>query len=172
MEKQFTTLLFLLFPLLGIGQTNVTTTPANYDYSRFASNCKSFITILEDVKVTNDYTFVALNISVLKNCTVSFPSSIYIEGNGFRNQAMAIFDSSNREELEFNRFYPLSKKQQVGVVIVFNAVPTGVEKLSYAEPAFIYFENIPIYNPDTSIHTDWDEQSLRSYWQKKRNFRK
>lgn len=28
MEKQFTTLLFLLFPLLGIGQTNVTTTPA------------------------------------------------------------------------------------------------------------------------------------------------
>ena len=166
MEKQFTTLLFLLFPLLGIGQTNVTTTPANYDYSRFASNCKSFITILEDVKVTNDYTFVALNISVLKNCTVSFPSSIYIEGNGFRNQAMAIFDSSNREELEFNRFYPLSKKQQVGVVIVFNAVPTGVEKLSYAEPAFIYFENIPIYNPDTSIHTDWDEQSLRSYWQK------
>lgn len=58
--------------------------------------------ILEDVKVTNDYTFVALNISVLKNCTVSFPSSIYIEGNGFRNQAMAIFDSSNREELEFN----------------------------------------------------------------------
>lgn len=48
----------------------------------------------------------------------------------------------------------------------FNAVPTGVEKLSYAEPAFIYFENIPIYNPDTSIHTDWDEQSLRSYWQK------
>ena len=44
MEKQFTTLLFLLFPLLGIGQTNVTTTPANYDYSRFASNCKSFIT--------------------------------------------------------------------------------------------------------------------------------
>lgn len=51
MEKQFTTLLFLLFPLLGIGQTNVTTTPANYDYSRFASNCKSFITILEDVKV-------------------------------------------------------------------------------------------------------------------------
>lgn len=68
--------------------------------------------------------------------------------------------------MEFNRFYPLSKKQQVGVVIVFNAVPTGVEKLSYAEPAFIYFENIPIYNPDTSIHTDWDEQSLRSYWQK------
>lgn len=45
MEKQFTTLLFLLFPLLGIGQTNVTTTPANYDYSRFASNCKSFITM-------------------------------------------------------------------------------------------------------------------------------
>lgn len=166
MKKQFSTLLFLLFPLLGIGQTNVTTTPANYDYSRFTSNCKSFITILEDVKVTNDYTFVALNISVLKNCTVSFPSSIYIEGNGFRNQAMAIFDSSDREELEFNRFYPLSKKQQVGVVIVFNAIPTGVEKLSYAEPAFIYFENIPIYNPDTSIHTDWDEQSLRTYWQK------
>lgn len=165
MKKQFTTFLFLLFPLLGIGQTNFTTVPANYDYSRFASNCKSFTTMLEDVKVTNDYTFVALNISVHKSCTISFPSSVYIEGNGFRNQAMAIFDSSDRKELEFNRFYPLSK-QQVGVVIVFNAIPTGVEELGYVEPSFIYFENIPIYNPDTSIHTDWDEQSLRSIGRK------
>lgn len=112
MKKQIHTFLFLLFPLLGIGQTNFTTVPANYDYSRFASNCKSFTTMLEDVKVTNDYTFVALNISVHKSCTISFPSSIYIEGNGFRNQAMAIFDSSDREELEFNRFYPLSKNNK------------------------------------------------------------
>lgn len=166
MKKQFTTFLFLLFPLLGIGQTNISTALANYDYSRFASKCKPFTTMLADVNATNEYTFVALNILVHKSCTISFPSSIYIEGNGFRNQAIAIFDSSNREELEFDRFYSLSKKQQVGVVIVFNAIPLGVEELSYVEPAFIHFENIPIYNPDTSIHTDWNEQSLRSYWQK------
>lgn len=166
MKKHFITFLLLLFPLLGIGQTNITTTPANYDYSRFASNCKAFTTMLEEVKVTDDYTFVTLNILAHKNCAISFPPSIYIEGNGFRKQAMAIFDHSDSHELEFNRSYPLIKKQRVGVVIVFNAIPAGVEELSYVEPAFIYFENIPIHNPDTSIHTDWDEQSLRSYWQK------
>lgn len=149
-----------------VAQQSYVPQPASYDYSSYKSNCKSFITSLENVQCTDNWTYVHLKLAVLKDDAVKFPSSIYIEGNGFREQVRVLFDPNTNKVLELDKFYYIYKKQQLDVVLAFRPIPVGIDRISYIEPNFIRFSNIQIENPDTSIHTDWDEDSLISWWSK------
>ena len=167
MKKLILTILVLMTLSMSIyAQQSYVQRPVNYDYGIYKSNCNTFITSLENVFVADDYTYVHLKLHVLKNGTISFPSSIYIQGEGFRKQVLGVFDPNSGSTINLNKWYTIHKKQQLDVVLIFGTIPVGINKISYIEPNFISFQNIPIENPDTSIHTDWDENLLVSWWDK------
>lgn len=156
----------VMLSLSGSAQTNFVPTPANYDYSRFISDCGTFVTSLVNVIQTNEHTFVHLRLDVRRNGSVNFPSSAYIQGDGFLEKVCGLIDVSDTSTLDLDKYYGIRRKQHIEVALIFRAIPVGVETINYIEPGFINFTNISIYNPDTSIHTDWDEQSLRTWWAK------
>ncbi len=156
----------LIFSLSGFAQKNFVSTPATYNYSRYTSNCGTFITSLANVIQTNEYTYIHLCLDVKRNGSVSFPSSIYIQGDGFREKVCGLMDVADMSLLNLDKFYNITRNQHIEVALAFRAIPVGIESINYIEPGFIRFTNIPIDNPDTSIHTDWNEESLHTWWAK------
>ena len=168
MKKTF---MFFLFLWIGVQcclaqQNNNSSEQTKFDYSQYVLDTGTYSYELLDVTVTNDVVWVSIVVNPRKKGAIQFSSSIFIEGKGFREKAGVIYDGSDQEQLNFDQFYLLEKKQKIGVQIGFRAIPVGVDRISFRDPNVGTFNSIPVYNPDTSIHTDWDEQTLRAYWQK------
>lgn len=149
-----------------MSQTDVSKTA---DYSKFVLNAKSQIWSLQGVASNENYTGVYIRIQIMNNKggSFNFPENIYISGDFGTMYPIGLQVMEKDWELgKWWRYDNGNKNKWADCLVLFNRIPAGVSQISYCEPNYISWNNIPVTdNPNTAEVTQWTEPTLRSHWE-------
>ncbi len=168
MKKFFLCTILVISTLFSFAQSYDIKLKKNADYSKFVYSSKQQIWQLQGIAHNNRITAVFFQITINNNQEgwFSFPSNIYISGDF--NSISPVLLTINGEEFSFDKPYTYerwNKGKKADCVLYFNRIPAGISRITYCEPNFIYWPDIPVSeNNSDVVHSTWTEESLRSYW--------
>lgn len=172
MKRILFTLLFLLSCFVHTkAQTSNIVVDTKADFSAYRHVDDGIIWELKDIVSDEHFTVVHLRFTLTNNKYGGFyfPDNIYISGSFGKLEAINLYINSKQHAFNTNwTYYSGNKGKGAPVAVVFPRIPAGVESISYVEPQFIEWANIPILdNEDTVEKSGWTEESLRNYWANK-----
>ena len=152
------------------GQSREITLDSSGDYSAFFQETGDWRCELQGVASNDFYTGVFMRITVTNRYGGEFviPKTAFIAGPFGTMNPIGVTIGGRDWSLDKVWDYDRGNKgKHVDIVVFFNRIPAGVKRIKYCEPDFLSWENIPVAgNEDPVVHTQWDEYSLREYWDK------